>query len=102
MVVTDGAWTPQSEDPKIAAQKYRDAGATVYAIGFGDLLLESKAGNNNNNHITNETTTTQQTRDINNNVASQHYARSDRARCPFFHPSGRFDSCYIRLAHDVI
>jgi hypothetical protein len=41
MVVTDGAWTPQSEDPKIAAQKYRDAGATVYAIGFGDLLLEN-------------------------------------------------------------
>merc|ERR1711915_390860 len=55
MVVTDGEWTPQSEDPRIAAQKYRDAGATVYAIGFGNLNIESKAGNNNN-HITNEIT----------------------------------------------
>ena len=48
LVVTDGKWTASSEDPRIAAVKYENAGATVYAIGFGNLLLESMSGNNNN------------------------------------------------------
>ena len=36
LVVTDGVWHKMGMDPSIAAKKWLDEGATVYAIGYGD------------------------------------------------------------------
>jgi hypothetical protein len=42
VVITDGVHSQGSADPKQAAQKWKDLGATVYAIGVGNGI--SKTG----------------------------------------------------------